>query len=54
MSHRDRALEAPDPYKYCIANHISRSKPWGESHVTFYFEDGSELTFDIRYEVRHG
>ena len=54
MTHAERALQAPNPYNYCVANFERRALPWGESCVTFYFADGSELTFDIRYEVRHG
>jgi hypothetical protein len=52
MSHAEKALQAPNPYNYCVANFERREAPWGESWITFYFADGSELTFDIRYEVR--
>lgn len=52
MSHAEQALLAPNPYNYCVAHFERREMPWGESRVTFYFNDGSQLTFDIRYEVR--
>lgn len=52
ISHREKALQSDDPYQYCITHHVLRNKPWEENRVTFYFGDGSELTFDIRYEVR--
>jgi hypothetical protein len=52
MSHRDRALEAPDTYKYCIGHFVFRELDRVGHSITFKFDDGSELTFDIRYEVR--
>ena len=54
MSHAERALESPDPYQYCIAHFAYRELDRVGHSITFKFEDGSELTFDIRYEVRHG
>lgn len=54
MSHAERALQAPDPYHYCIGHFVFRELDRVGHSITFKFEDGSELTFDIRYEVRHG
>lgn len=42
---------ADDPYGYCIAHFSMRSVDRELRTVTFKFEDGSELTFNIRYEV---
>lgn len=42
---------ADDPYGYCIAHFSMRSVDREMRTVTFKFEDGSELTFNIRYEV---
>lgn len=52
MSHAEQALLAPDPYHYCIGHFVFRELDRVGRSITFKFEDGSELTFDIRYEVR--
>lgn len=55
MSHftiRDRVLASPDPYQKSIALMGFRDVDHAARTVTFHFEDGSTLVFDIRYEVR--
>lgn len=47
----ERATLADDPYGYCIAHFSLRTLDRDLRTVTFKFDDGSELTFNIRYEV---
>lgn len=47
----ERATLADDPYGYCIAHFSLRTLDRDLRTVTFKFDDGSELTFNIHYEV---
>lgn len=47
----ERATLADDPYGYCIAHFSLRTLDRDLRTVTFKFDDGSELTFNICYEV---
>lgn len=51
MSRADLAHLADDPYGYCIAHFSLRTLDRDLRTVTFKFDDGSELTFNICYEV---
>lgn len=51
MSRAELARLADDPYGYCIAHFSLRTLDRDLHTVTFKFDDGSELTFNIRYEV---
>lgn len=42
---------ADDPYGYCIAHFSLRTLDRELRTVTFKFDDESQLTFNIRYEV---
>lgn len=45
------ALIAEDPYAYCIAHFTERHLDRDARTIRFVFADGSELIFNIRYEV---
>lgn len=52
MTHEERAKQSSDPYQYCIAHFAFRELDRCNRTITFRFDDGSELTFSIRYVVK--
>lgn len=50
-SRAELARLADDPYGYCIAHFSLRTLDRELRTVTFKFDDESEITFNIRYEV---
>ena len=38
-----------DPYRAAVTSFSRRDVPHGSKHHTYYFEDGSFLTFEVSY-----
>ena len=51
MNIADKARLADDPYAFSIARFSLRSLVRDNRQITFKFEDESEITFNISYEV---
>lgn len=51
MKRSDFARLSADPYAYCIAHFSLRELDRVGRRVTFKFDDDSELTFNICYEI---
>jgi hypothetical protein len=51
MTIAEEALRSDDPYSFGIARFALRTLDRENRKITFKFDDGSEIIFNIRYEV---